>query len=168
MGEPKQHLPTYEGCVICGRKEVNPNALGLRFKVVDGGVEVRYTPDANQEGFKGIVHGGVLCALLDETIGWAVAVDRQRYFVTGELSVRFLQPLKVGTGVIVKGRALERKFRYSTAEGEVVDASGTTYARATGKFFVMPEDQERIVRNYLTVREDDVDFLNRPGSREAE
>ncbi len=159
MIEGKAHLPTYDGCLLCGRKEVNPSALNLRFQTTDGGVEGYYVPDSRQEGFKGIVHGGVLCALLDEVIGWAAAVERKRYFVTAELTVRFLRPLPVGTAVTVRGRVREHLYRLSTAEGEIVDESGNMYAKATGKFMMMPENEAGRVHEYLTFREGDVDIL---------
>ena len=159
MGQDKEHLPTYEGCFLCGRKDANPSTLNLRFRVTDGGVEGVYIPDSRQEGYRGIVHGGVLCALLDEVIGWAAAVDRKRYFVTAELTVRFLKPLMVGTPVTVRGRVRKHLFRLSTAEGEVVDGNGKVYAKASGKYIWMPAGQARNVHEILTFQEDDVDVL---------
>ncbi len=159
MNEPVRHLPTYEGCVVCGQKNVNPSSLNLRFRVTETGVEVPFTAGRQQEGYRQIVHGGILCALLDETIGWAVAVHRRKYFVTGELTVRFHHPLRVGTPVLVKGWAVDHKFRYSVAEGEIVDGDGTIYARASGKFFIMPDDKADEVREYLTFQPDDLDVL---------
>lgn len=157
--EREKHLPTYPGCLVCGNRETNPNTLNRRFRIADGGVETDFTAESRQEGYREIVHGGVLCALLDETIGWAVGVDRKCYFVTAELSVRFIRPLKVGARVTVRGRSLEHKSRYSTADGEIVGRNGTVYARATGKFVPMPPEQEKLVHDYLTFREGDVDFL---------
>ncbi|MFH1574250.1 MAG: PaaI family thioesterase [Acidobacteriota bacterium] len=152
------HLPTYRGCIVCGDKDINPSTLNLRFRTSASGVEADFLPQPAQEGYKGIIHGGVLCSILDETIGWAVAVARRKYFVTAELAVRFLRPLAVGTKTVVRGRAVEHQARYSIAEGEIVDLAATVYARATGKFFVMPDEKALGVRRYLTFREDDVDF----------
>jgi len=159
MDKNNKYLPTYKGCMVCGQKNINPNTLNLRFKTVDGGVEVKYTPDKRHEGYKDIVHGGMMCALLDETIGWAVAVDRERYFVTMELNVRFVRPLKIGTAVIVRGRPMQHKSRYSIAEGEIIDAdNGQVYAKATGKFFLMNDEQALHVKEYLTFQPEDLDF----------
>lgn len=161
MNEPVGYLPTYEGCIVCGQRDVNPSSLNLRFRATETGVEAPFTAGRQQEGYRQIVHGGILCALLDETIGWAVAVHRRKYFVTGELSVRFHRPLLVGTPVVVKGWAVEHKFRYSVAEGEIVDSDGTVYARASGKFFTMPDNEANEVRDYLTFQPDDLDILER-------
>lgn len=153
-------LPTYRGCIVCGDPAVNPHSLNLQFRASEGGVEVDFTPGAVHEGYRGIVHGGILCAVLDETIGWAASMARRKYLVTGELAVRFLRPLALGVPVIVRGRAVEHAGRYSVAEGEVVDRLGNVYARATGKFFVIPDEKAREVHDYLTFREGDVDFLD--------
>lgn len=158
MDKNNKYLPTYKGCMICGQKEVNPNTLNLRFKVIDGGVEVSLTLDSRHEGYKDIVHGGMICALLDETIGWAVAVERENYFVTGELAVRFVKPLKTGKKIIVRGRPVEHKSRYSVAEGEITDDDGTVYAKATGKFFLMNDERAQKVKSYLTFQPGDLDF----------
>jgi uncharacterized protein (TIGR00369 family) len=152
-------LPTFDGCLVCGDPHVNPSTLHRRFQVTDEGVQVNFTADHRQVGYREIVHGGIICALLDETIGWAVAVQRQNFFVTGELTVRFVRPLSIGLEVTVYGRALEHKSRYSIAEGEIKDAQGTIYARATGKFFLMKADDARRVNSYLTYHPNDLNVL---------
>ena len=159
MSKSDVYLPTYEGCIVCGQPQVNPNTMNRRFKVTPQGVEVEFTPSFKQEGYKGIVHGGIVCSLLDETIGWAVAVDRKKYFMTGELNVRFVRPWPVGVAVVVKGWCVEHKSRYTIAEGEIVDKKGTVYAKASGKFFLMKDDQARQGHQYLTFREGDLKIL---------
>jgi len=160
MNENNRFLPTYKGCIVCGQKDTNPNTLNVRFRIIEDGVEVPFTPDYRQEGYKGIVHGGVITSLLDETIGWAVSVQIKKYFVTAELNIRFVKPLPVGTDVIVKGRVVEHKSRYSVAAGEITDAGGIVYARAEGKFVPMSDEHAQNVHKYLTFQENDVDILN--------
>lgn len=160
MIDKKKYLPTYEGCFICGEKEINPATLNLRFQSTPNGVHVQFTPTKEQQGYNNVIHGGIICALLDETIGWSVAVERKCFFVTGELNVRFLRPLPVGMEVWVNGRPTEHKSRYSIAEGEIIDKNGTVYAKATGKFFLMPDEKARQVNSELKYREDDIDVLS--------
>ena len=155
----KSFLPTYEGCLVCGRPDKSPNTLGRRFHTTPNGVETSFKADYRQAGYEGIVHGGVICSLLDETIGWAVAVDRKKYFVTGELNVRFVRPLPIHLKVMVRGRCVEHKSRYSIAEGEISDADGIVYAKATGKFFLMRDEDAKKVDSYLIYQEDDLHLL---------
>jgi uncharacterized protein (TIGR00369 family) len=154
-----KYLPTYKGCIVCGQESVNPNTMGLRFEIVDDGVQTRLVPDFKREGYKNIVHGGIICSLLDETIGWSVAVERKKFFVTAELNVRFVRPLPTNLEITVTGRPLEHKSRYSTAEGEITGKDGTIYAKASGKFFLMKDDAAQTVNGYLTFKEGDVDVL---------
>jgi len=152
-------LPTYSNCIVCGQKEKNPASMNLRFRVTDDGVEVPFIPDARQEGFKGICHGGILCSLLDETIGWAVAVDSKQFFMTMELNVRFVASLPIGTKVIVRGRVAEHKSKLSLAEGEIVDKDGKIYAKAKGKFYRLPKEKAADINKYLTFMDEDIDIL---------
>jgi uncharacterized protein (TIGR00369 family) len=152
-------LPTYKGCIICGDKASNPHTLNLRFRLTKNGVETSYTPDSKQEGYMNIVHGGITSALLDETIGWACAYARKRYFVTVELNMRFLKPLPVGTSVVVSGRATSHSSRFSEGEGEIKGADGTIYVRAKAKYFLLPEIDSKCVHDYLTFKKDDIDVL---------
>jgi uncharacterized protein (TIGR00369 family) len=152
-------LPTYDGCIVCGQRHVNPATMNLKFHTDGEGVFVEFIPSAIYEGYKGVVHGGIISALLDETIGWAVAAQRKKYFVTGELQIRFLRPLRVGTKVTVRGRPVEHRPRYSVAQGEIAGEDGTVYAKATGKFFLMRDKDAYAVRRYLTFQPGDWDFL---------
>lgn len=157
---PKEiFLPTYKGCLVCGQPDVNPSSLNRRFYVTENGVEVNFKADFRQAGYEGIVHGGIITALLDETIGWAVAVERKKFFVTAEITIRFVQPLPINLLVTVRGRAVEHKSRYSIAEGEIIDAEGTIYAKASGKFFLMKDQDAFKVNDYLTYLKDDLNVL---------
>ncbi len=157
----QRYLPTFKGCLICGEKEENPHACNLRFKVTEEGVETVFEPRAVHQGYEKVIHGGMLCTLLDETLGWAVAVERKRYFMTGELTVRFIRPLTVGTRVTVRGRCSENKSRYSIAEGEIFDREGNIYARGSGKFFLMSEEQAKNVDGMMTYRADNINILKK-------
>ncbi len=156
----KHYLPRYTGCLVCGDPQHNPITLQRRFELIEDGVQVEFTADDRYIGYPGMVHGGIICALLDETIGWAVAVRRRQLFVTCELSVRFIRPLPVGLSVKVTGRAVEDKSRYSIGEGEIKDESGTVYAKGSGKFFLMKDEDSKRMNSVLTVSAEDLHILD--------
>jgi uncharacterized protein (TIGR00369 family) len=157
--EQKTYLPTYNGCLVCGVPSHNPHALNLRFQVTAAGVQTVFIAQSANQGYAGIVHGGIICAILDETLGWAVAVARKKFFVTGELNTRFLKPLAVGQSVVVQGRVLEHKSRYSMAEGEIVDAAGVIFATASGKFSLLKDEDSQKVDPCLNYKDDDLRIL---------
>ena len=64
--------PNSEICFVCGRS--NPVGLYMRFEDDgdgDGEGEVisQYTVPERYQGYPGIVHGGILAAMLDEVVG---------------------------------------------------------------------------------------------------
>jgi uncharacterized protein (TIGR00369 family) len=144
-------LPYYECCFVCG--DQNRSGLGARFKVDGDTVSTVFTPREPQMGYRGITHGGVLSALLDEAMGWAPSWKNKRFCVAAELNVRFIKPLPLGTEVTVSGRVTEGRGRLWKAEGEVQDASGTIYARGSGRYVSVGAEGMNEVMGYLTFDE---------------
>jgi uncharacterized protein (TIGR00369 family) len=104
-------------------------------------------------GFKGITHGGILATLLDETMGWAPVLSSGRFCVTMELTVQYLKPVPIGKKVTVTGWVTADRRRAWETAGEVTDADGETYAKATGLFVRMSEEDSRNTLDYLTFDE---------------
>ncbi|MGH3085619.1 MAG: PaaI family thioesterase, partial [Gaiellaceae bacterium] len=57
-------------CFACGR--LNDSGLHLDFDVARGRAETSCVPQRRHQGYDGTVHGGIVTALLDETMGWAI------------------------------------------------------------------------------------------------
>ena len=80
-------------CFVCG---VN-NESGLHgqfFALEDGSLVGLFRPKFHHQSYPGRVHGGIITAMLDETIGRAVQVkDPDVWGVTAELTTRYLKPV---------------------------------------------------------------------------
>jgi uncharacterized protein (TIGR00369 family) len=88
---------------------------------------------------QGIVHGGMITAVADTSIGLALR-SRLRPGLThrtAQLNVHFLAKGE-GNRLIGRGRALHLGQRMGYGEAEVVDGSGELLARASGTFIVLP------------------------------
>ncbi len=140
MHNEKRFLPTYDTCVVCGDHRHNRSALGVRWYVEGGKVRTHLKPGIEQVGYPGIVHGGVLFSLLDEAMGWAANVKMRCYFVSAELTVRFVKPAPTGNPLFVIAEIKEVKSRYIVSNGEVHGQDRVVYARATGKFIPMSRE----------------------------
>lgn len=133
-------LPSYPGCFVCGQENVA--GTNVTFIATPDGVQAEYTALERHQSYKGILHGGVIGALLDECLGWAVAIHEKKMTVTGELKVRYLNSISVGTTVQVKGYYRPGQSpgrKYFLAQGHVEGVNGTIYTRAEGRFFQAPD-----------------------------
>jgi len=111
--------------------------------VVGEEVHLPVSVDPRFDGYPGVVHGGVVSAMLDETVGWACSVRARRLTVTVELAVRFRRPVPSGAPLVVRGRFVERRRSLLVGEGEVADASGTVLATARGVYSPLPAERSR-------------------------
>lgn len=126
-------LPHTRSCFVCG--EANPLGLNLRFETDGKIVRARFTPRAEHNGFKGVVHGGLIATVLDEIMVWACAVPTRRFMFCAEMNVRFLRPMPPGAEVRLTGELVaDRKGRIFEAKATAQDANGLTLAEATGKY----------------------------------
>lgn len=124
-------------CFVCGTE--NPRGLGVEF--FDDGARVRaeIVTAEWQQGWPGVLHGGIVSALLDETIG-RVAFLHDRWVQTARLSVRFHKPAPLGRRLGVVGELTRDARRLMEMRGELVDAdSGEVLAQAEGTFVRLPD-----------------------------
>lgn len=141
-------LPNASGCFVCGRD--NPIGLKLRFTAAEVGVEAKVTPGPEYQGFGGVLHGGVIAALLDDALWYAIYRATGVATMTAELSVRYKRSVPCGEPVTVRGALQENKRgRLFTARGGIFDAAGTLLTEATGSFLAAPPElAERLVREF--------------------
>jgi len=79
-------------CLLCG----NPLSFGLKFqKNGEGAVSTTFTGNNSLQGHTGIMHGGVLSALLDTAMAQCL-LHQDIEAVTGELNVRYLEQVDCG------------------------------------------------------------------------
>ena len=138
-------------CFACGR--ANPSGLHLDFDVSSGSARTHFTARREHTGYDGTVHGGIVTALLDETMGWAI-FHQGIWGVTGRLTVTFRRPVPVGEELVVSGTVTRETHRAIETHGEVRDAQGAVLAEADALFLVMPEDRRKeLERRYSRLDE---------------
>lgn len=114
--------------------------LGIEIDRADGGeADGHLDLGAHHLNSRGVVHGGVLATLLDETLGAAVisAIPREWWCATISLSVQFLEGAREGR-LLATGRILRKGRKVAFAGGEVHDATGRIVAAAQGSFHLWP------------------------------
>jgi uncharacterized protein (TIGR00369 family) len=128
-------------CMVCGRD--NPFSLGARFYDLEGG-ELLGIFDVRDEhqSYPGRVHGGAVTAMLDETIGRALAAGDPTVFgVTVEINVKFRKPVPIGPVQVLARITTDPTKRLYEGTGEIVLEDGTVAAEAWGRYLRMPIDR---------------------------
>jgi len=124
--------PSSRSCFICGRE--NPLGLKARWESDRAAKEVRshlVIPE-HFNGYPGVVHGGIVTAILDEAMARSVLVEGgfDDLLVTAKLEVTFRRPTPTDTPVTAVARLLRRAGNRALAEAELRLADGTVTARA--------------------------------------
>ncbi|MBM3859434.1 MAG: PaaI family thioesterase [Verrucomicrobia bacterium] len=132
-------LPYTHGCFVCGAD--NPHGLRLKFFAHDGEIRAEFHPDARHEGYRGIIHGGVLASALDEVMFWAAAYATRRFHVSVQLDLRYQKKVEVGKNYLLAARLAESQRRLCSTVAELRAADGEVCASATGRFFPMRRDE---------------------------
>ncbi len=114
-------FPGY-GCFACDPR--NNHGLRLRFYADDekGDVYTRITPEKHLQGFPGILHGGIQCALVDEVAFWTMFDTHKKIALTAKIDMEFLRP--VGTSC-----ELEVRGRIATEDGRKIGVDVVIYDR---------------------------------------
>jgi len=108
---------------------------GAEIAAVDDGVAIfRFTPEESTLNPLGLVHGGMMCALLDSAAGCAVHTQLPAGVGMSsiEIKVSFLSAVKAGGGTLeVEGRALRVGRQVAFAEAHARAGDGKLVAHAT-------------------------------------
>jgi uncharacterized protein (TIGR00369 family) len=109
--------------------------------VEEGRVEFGCTLDESVYNPIGVVHGGLVCTLLDSVLGCAVhtTLPAGVGYTSIELKVNYLRAVHANSGPLTAvGRVVKPGRRVAFAEGEVLDAAGKTVATASSSLLVFP------------------------------
>ena len=145
--EGRMFLPHSKPCFVCG--EENAAGLQVRFYVEDGVVKAPLRVQPHHCGYENVVHGGVVAALMDETMGWAASRAVRRMFFTADLKVRYLKPVPGDRELTVCAELVRAGKRLVEARARLVDAEGMEYARSEGRFVPLTVEQTLSVDDHL-------------------
>jgi uncharacterized protein (TIGR00369 family) len=122
-------------CYVCGKD--NPAGLQAAFEVDQHARTItgRFTPGTEHEGWQGIVHGGIVAALLDEAMV-KLAAHLGIPAVSAELTVKFRAPAAPGEELIVTGKIVKEANRLIEAES-MASKGLVVVAEAKGKLLKM-------------------------------
>lgn len=128
-----EKIINYRGCFICG--EENPVGLKLDFffdrerKIA----RAEFMPGREYEGYRHLLHGGIISSLLDEVMAKAILAE-EIPVVTSKLTVEFKRPALVGNRLTLEGWITGRKSRAYFTAGKIFGSDGQLLAEASGVY----------------------------------
>lgn len=130
-----RHL-THGRCVVCGA--ANPLGLKMEFTLQpDGSVEGVFAGGPMFQGYDGVLHGGVIAALLDGAMTNCIFAHGC-VAVTAELTVRYRQAVAAEEKVIVRAWLEQSTSRLLRLRAELLQ-NNTLKASAIAKFMTKTE-----------------------------
>lgn len=103
-----------------------------------------YTVPEQFQGYPGVVHGGVVTAMLDEVTGRAHITDENtRFMFTAKIEIRFRKNVPVGEQLRIVGRVEKSKSRMASSIGKIYGPEGDVLAEARTLLVDLPDDEIR-------------------------
>ncbi len=125
-------------CFVCGRNNHDGLAVAFEINREAKSISARFTPRETHQGFAGIIHGGILAALLDEAmvkLAFALGLNA----VTAEMTMKFHAPAAPGEELLVIGRITSEKKRLVLADARI-ERGPLLIAEATGKLLRISQE----------------------------
>src|SRR5207253_6918464 len=128
------HFPD---CVVSG--PANPMGIAMTVRREGDDAVARVVIGPAFEGPPQHVHGGIVAAVFDDTLGFVMHMLSTPAF-TGRLTVSYLAPTPVGAEIEFRARLVRRERRKLFVEGEAYH-DGARIAEAKGLFVAIPPER---------------------------
>jgi acyl-coenzyme A thioesterase PaaI-like protein len=138
--------PASRFCFVCGKE--NTHGLQMDFYNDQTKVWATFTPQEYHQSWPGIVHGGILSAVLDETIA-RVAFIYDKWVQTAKLELKFRKPAPLGQELLVEAELVRDAGRAMEMKGLIkLQSSNEVLVEATGLFIRIPDrEKQRLIES---------------------
>lgn len=107
----------HEHCILCGAQANYGLQLDF-YKDQQGGVWTQLKGSINQQGYNGILHGGVSASLLDATMCNAIFSEGVEA-VTADMSIRYHAEIPLTANMIVRAKIIKKALTLYKVEAEI-------------------------------------------------
>lgn len=118
-------------CFACGRD--NPIGLKLKFTPTEDGLAGEFIPEKEHQGFKDIVHGGIISTLLDEAMAW-LCIHKGLFGITAKIETKFKKPALVGEKLKITADIIEIKGKIINTQAKILNSKKEIIAEGKGTF----------------------------------
>lgn len=125
-------------CFGCGEENARGLQLKLKFDTDTNTAFGEFVADQFLEGTPNIIHPGIVASILDETMTTVVKY-MDTVALTGELTIRYLQPAFINEKLYIRGWFVKKNKRVIENRAEIENEMGKIVARAKGKYIEVDE-----------------------------
>lgn len=134
-------------CFVCGAQ--NPIGLHLDFWMDGDRVWTDFTPGVAHQGYPGVMHGGLLATILDETMGRAAAL-KSLWMMSAKVEVSYRLPVPLEQTLRCTARIEDLRQSRMIAVGEIVLQDGALAVQGRGLYVRIPDERKEEFMAALT------------------
>ena len=126
-------------CFGCGPH--NPAGLKLQFTECDGELHASWQPSEYYQGYPGVLHGGIIATLLDETAAWFVYTIIGTAGVTYGMNIRYHKPVYINEGEVrITAKLISKENKNALIFCQLLNKNNRLCAEAEINYYLYPVD----------------------------
>lgn len=132
--------PNSRSCFVCGRENEVSLKMSWYNNVEEQLVWSELTVPSHFNSYPGVVHGGIIAAILDETAGRALLIngDNDALMITTHLELKYRRPTPTDQPLIAVGWVERGGNKRARVAGELRLADGTVTAECKANVLKPP------------------------------
>lgn len=122
-------------CIVCGLNTAS--SLKAAFYELENNAIVGIcTPKDIHQSYPDRMHGGMICALLDEVMGRGLQIGNpDAWGVTGSIEIKYKKPVPLNKQIKCVGRIVSNRSRIFEGVGFIEDEDGNVLATGKALYF---------------------------------
>ena len=125
-------LPVYAASFFTSKER--PDSMGLTLLYENGVVYCNMLVDTRFEGYRGVVHGGMVFGVLDVIMWYSILLKTRKICMTRKTEMEFFKPVLCNTMYRAEARFLGLEEKDVLVSAWVQDDQGERYAEVNGIF----------------------------------
>ena len=125
-------LPVYADSFFASKKR--PDGIGLDVLYENGVVYTNMFVDTRFEGYKSVVHGGIVFGILDVIMWYTILLETRKICMTRKTEMEFLKPVLCNTMYRAQGKLIGVEDKDVLVSAWAEDDQGERYAEVKAVF----------------------------------
>ena len=120
------------------------NPIGLKLEFYENGdfVETSWSPKKYYEGYPGVLHGGILAAMIDETAAWTMYIKARRAGFSSRVNIRYRKPVdSTQKEILARGTITNFMRNLCYIHVEIFNQQGELCTEAEVVYFTFSEEK---------------------------